>query len=81
MPDNHKPSKPKAGTGRAYLLMRLEQGGHRELLAAVQNQMLSVYAAAIEAGIIKRPPSSGGGSGNARRRRNAAVFKAFRAFG
>jgi hypothetical protein len=82
MSANRKSSKPKPGTSREYLLMRLEQGGHVELLNAVRARRLSTYAAAEAAGIIRRPPPPGGiflGSQNARRRREWAIMMAFRA--
>ena len=47
MPEDRR---PRPGTGRAYLLDRLERGGHVELLAAVEAGTLSAFAAAVEAG-------------------------------
>jgi hypothetical protein len=49
---------PRPGTSRAYFLWRLERDGHAELLAAVAAGRLSARAAAVAAGISKRPPTS-----------------------
>jgi hypothetical protein len=68
---------PPRGTGRAYLLYRLQHGGHAELLAAVRAGKLSVYAAACEVGIVKRPTPSGAGSPNMAKRRAYAIAMAF----
>jgi hypothetical protein len=67
----------RPGTGRAYLLDRLERGGHVELLAAVEAGTLSAFAAAVEAGIVRRPRPLGTGSENARRRREYSIARAF----
>jgi hypothetical protein len=67
----------RPGTGRAYLLDRLERGGHVELLAAVEDGTLSAFAAAVEAGIVRRPRPLGTGSENARKRRECAIARAF----
>jgi len=67
----------RPGTGRAYLLDRLERGGHVELLAAVEAGALSAFAAAVEAGIVRRPRPLGTGSENARKRREYAIARAF----
>ena len=74
MPEDRR---PRPGTGRAYLLDRLERGGHVELLAAVEDGTLSAFAAAVEAGIVRRPRPLGTGSENARKRREYAIAQAF----
>jgi hypothetical protein len=64
------------GNSIEYLTKRLQQGGHLDLLAAVERCELSTYAAAEAAGIVKRRPVTGGGSENQARRRNWAVLRA-----
>jgi hypothetical protein len=67
----------RPGTGRAYLLDRLERGGHVELLAAVEAGTLSAFAAAVEAGIVRRPVPNGRGSTNEAKRRAFAIARAY----
>jgi len=69
----------RPGTGRAYLLDRLERGGHVELLAAVEAGTLSAFAAAVEAGIVRRPVPNGRGSTNEAKRREFAIRRAYAA--
>jgi hypothetical protein len=76
MTNVRRSSRLRPGTGREYLIGRLEKGGHRELLAAVRADLISAYAAACEVGIVKRPRPLGSGSLNQRRRREFAISRA-----
>jgi hypothetical protein len=67
----------RPGTSRAYLLDRLERAGEVELLAAVEDGAISVFAAAVEAGIVRRPVPSGQGSTNEAKRREFAIRRAY----
>jgi hypothetical protein len=64
------------GNSVEYLTKRLRDGGHAELLAAVESGELSTYGAAEAAGIVRRRPVVGGGSENQARRRAWAVLRA-----
>jgi hypothetical protein len=66
------------GTSREYLTGRLRKAGHFALLAAVERGDLSAYAAAEEAGFVKRRPILGTGSENHMRRRMFAIRAALR---
>jgi hypothetical protein len=68
---------PRPGTSRAYLLDRLERAGEVELLAAVEAGTLSAFAAAVEAGIVRRPVPNGRGSTNEAKRRAFAIARAY----
>jgi hypothetical protein len=57
------------GTGRQYLLGRLEKAGRTDLLDAIAGGKVSVYAAAEEAGFVRRRAVTGRGSPNAAKRR------------
>ena len=46
--------KTRGGTSREYLLRRLERDGRHELLDGVRNREITVHAAAVEAGYIRR---------------------------
>jgi hypothetical protein len=69
--------RPRPGTSRAYLLDRLERAGEVELLAAVEAGSLSAFAAAVEAGIVRRPVPNGRGSTNMAKRRAFAIARVF----
>jgi hypothetical protein len=70
---------PRPGTSRPYLIFRLQQGGHHELLAAVEARRLSAYAAAVQAGIVRRPEARlTRGNSNRRKRIDFAIRRAFR---
>jgi hypothetical protein len=69
--------RPPPGTNRAYLLYRLERAGEVELLAAVEAGELSAFAAAVEAGIVRRPAALGTGTTNHAKRRAFAIARAY----
>jgi hypothetical protein len=56
----------------------LERGGFHELLRAVDTGTLSVYAASVAAGFVRRPEPLGTGSPNARKRIDWAIHRAYR---
>jgi hypothetical protein len=68
------------GTSVDYLRKRLAAIGRDDLLAAIDGNQVSTYAAACEAGLIRRRPIFGGGSTNASKRR-AFAFRAIRGDG
>jgi len=81
MADDLAPSPPEPrlrGNSREYLYARLVRGGFHELLRAVDAGTLTVYAAAADAGLVKRPEPLGTGSPNARKRINWAIHQAYR---
>lgn len=49
----------RSGNDRQHLLKQLKRAGRSDLLQAVQSGEVSVYAAAVEAGIRTRPPTLG----------------------
>jgi hypothetical protein len=71
--------RPPPGTNRAYLLYRLERAGEVELLAAVEAGELSAFAAAVEAGIVRRPAALGTGTTNHAKWRAFAIARAYAA--
>ena len=81
MADDLAPSPPQPrlrGNSREYLYERLVRGGFHELLRAVDAGTLTVYAAAADAGLVRRPEPLGTGSPNARKRIDWAVHQAYR---
>jgi hypothetical protein len=46
--------KLKGGTNREYLLARLDRDGRQDLVAAIHGREISAYAAAVEAGYVRR---------------------------
>ena len=63
-------------TSVAYLRKRLNDIERHDLLAAVEAGHISTFAAAEEAGLIKRPPVGGNGSENQAKKRAWAIMKA-----
>src|SRR5215831_3943986 len=81
MADDLAPSPPQPrlrGNSREYLYARLVRGGFHELLRAVDSGTLSVFAAAAEVGLVRRPEALGTGSPNARKRIDWAIHQAYR---
>jgi len=73
------PSEPRLrGNSREYLYGRLVRGGFTELLRAIDAGELSVFAAAAEVGLVRRPEPTGRGSPNARKRIDWAIHRAYR---
>ena len=61
------------GTSVSYLLGRLEKAGRTDLLDGIARGRISVYAAGIEAGFLRRKPTLGTGSPNAAKRRRVEL--------
>jgi len=81
MDENLVPSQPERrlrGNSREYLYERLVRGGFHELVAAIDAGTLTVYAAAADAGLVRRPEPLGTGSPNARKRIDWAIHQAYR---
>jgi hypothetical protein len=57
------------GTSRDYLLDRLRRAGRSDLVAAVEQGLVSAYAVAVEMGWMRRPVPFGTGSTNQAKRR------------
>jgi hypothetical protein len=70
----------KPGTGREYLLARLQRDGHRELLAAIAAGTLTPHAAAIAVGYIRARPLSETAPPGAANRRQRTDFEIDRAY-
>jgi hypothetical protein len=65
----------RVSTSVAYLRKRLADIGRHDLLEACENGLVSTYAAAEEAGLVKRAEPVGTGSENAAKRRYWALAK------
>lgn len=63
------------GTSREYLVGRLQKAERFDLLQGVVDGLISVHAAAIEAGFLQRRPTLGTGSSNMAKARNWALAK------
>jgi hypothetical protein len=65
--------KTGGGTSRQYLVSRLERAGRTDLLDGIAQGQISVFAAAAEAGIVRRRKTVADGDHNATRRREFAM--------
>jgi hypothetical protein len=66
--------RTRGGTSVENLCQRLERGGHHALLEGVRSRRISAYAAAVDAGIVKRRKTSVvDGNHNLTRRREHAM--------
>jgi hypothetical protein len=63
------------GSNREYLIRKLEEAGHHDLVAAIENKQVSAFACAEALGWRKRQPIQGTGSPNAAKRRAWALHK------
>src|SRR5262249_58146600 len=63
------------GTSVEYLCDRLERGGHHALLEGVRGRRISAYAAAVEAGIVRRRQTIAGDDWNQARRRGPEMAR------
>lgn len=64
---------PHRGNDKSYLTSRLTSAGKRAHLAAIENGSMSVYAAAVDAGLRTRPETSGTSRRSSASKRRTAV--------
>jgi hypothetical protein len=65
----------RVSTSVAYLRKRLADIGRHDLLEACESGLVSTYACAEEAGLVKRPEPLGTGSPNAAKKRAWALMR------
>jgi hypothetical protein len=62
-----------SGTGRDYIIARLQRAGLTDFVVAIENGRVSAFAIGCKLGWIKRPRPLGTGSPNRTKRRQHAM--------